>query len=120
MPAKPPSASDLIHLRGNGLKKGDPLSPPMVTASMYHLPGAPEPGVPGYGRAENPTWEAVEHLLGAMENAPSLLFPSGMAAIAAPLMALLKAGDRVLLPSDGYYTTRLLAEQVLKKFGVVV
>jgi cystathionine gamma-lyase len=31
---------------------------------------------------------------------------------------LLKSGDRVLLPSDGYYTTRVLAERFLKPLGV--
>ena len=119
MPPKPPSASDLLHLRGQGLAKGEPLPPPQVAASMYHLPG--EPGrEPRYGRSENPTWEAVEHLLAHLEGAPSLLFPSGMAAIAAPLFALTKAGDRVLLPSDGYYTTRHLADEFLARFGVSI
>jgi cystathionine gamma-lyase len=32
--------------------------------------------------------------------------------------ALLKAGDRILLPGDGYYTTRVLAERFLKPLDV--
>ncbi len=42
-------------------------------------------------------------------------FPSGMAAISAVFFALLQAGDRILLPADGYYTTRLLAQRFLAR-----
>jgi cystathionine gamma-lyase len=41
-----------------------------------------------------------------------------MAATSAVFFGLLKAGDRILLPSDGYYTTRVLAERFLKPLGV--
>jgi cystathionine gamma-lyase len=57
-------------------------------------------------------------MLGHLEGAGAVLFPSGMAAIAAPFLAFLSAGDRVLLPSDGYYTTRLLADRILARLGV--
>jgi cystathionine gamma-lyase len=43
-----------------------------------------------------------------------------MAAIGAVLFATLKSGDRVLLPSDGYYTTRVLGETYLGKLGVSI
>jgi cystathionine gamma-lyase len=43
-----------------------------------------------------------------------------MAATAAVLYALLGPGDRVLMPSDAYYTTRLFAERYLSRFGVQV
>jgi cystathionine gamma-lyase len=43
-----------------------------------------------------------------------------MAAIAAVCWALLKPGDRVLLPADGYYTTRVLADKYLGTMGVQV
>lgn len=112
-----PSTAELLHLGGQGLRKGEPLALPMSATSTYHLPGDPK-GFASYGRSENPTWTATEQLLGHLEAAPALLFPSGMAAIAAPFLALLSAGDRVLLPSDGYYTTRLLADMFLKKLGI--
>ncbi len=83
---------------------------------MFHLPGEPQP--PTYGRSDNPTWDVLEHALGHLEDAPAVVFPSGMAAISAAFFALLRAGDRVLLPSDGYYTTRVLADRVLARFGV--
>ncbi len=115
----PPKAGAALHLRGQSLEKGDPVALPLVQASMYHLPGDTE-GFAGYGRGDNATWVAVEHLLATLEDAPCLLFPSGMAAISAALFACLKAGDRVLLPSDGYYATRVLAERFLSRLGVSI
>lgn len=110
-------AARLAHLRGSRLSKGDPVALPLTMASMFHLPGDPA-GYPQYGRFANPTWEALEHALGELEGAPVLGFPSGMAAIAAVFFSLLKSGDRILLPSDGYYTTRVLSERFLARLGV--
>ncbi len=110
-------AAGLPHLRSSGLPKGEPIVPPIVLASVFNLPGDPA-GFRQYGRFDNPTWEAVEALLGHLEAAPSIAFPSGMAAIASVFFALLRSGDRVLLPADGYYTPRLLAERFLKPLGV--
>lgn len=110
----------LAHLRSERLEKGDPIAQPIELASMYHLPGAPEAGVPGYGRMDNRTWDAVEAALGMLEDATALVFPSGMSAITAAFFAVLKAGDKIVLPSDGYYTTRLLADGYLAKLGVSV
>lgn len=120
MTKKPQSrAARLTHLRRAGLSKGDPVSMPLVMASMYHLPGDPA-GFNQYGRFNNATWSGVEEALGHLEDAPALAFPSGMAAISAALFPLLKAGGRILLPSDGYYTTRVLSERFLKPLGVTV
>ncbi|GKY87243.1 cystathionine gamma-lyase [Sinisalibacter aestuarii] len=118
-----PTASDaarLLHLGSETAQKGDPLALPITPASMFHLPGDPDPALPFYGRDTNPTWMATEAALGLLEDAPALLFPSGMAAITAALMAVLRAGDRLLLPSDGYYTARVLAANFLEGFGVTV
>ncbi|MFW8634817.1 cystathionine gamma-lyase [Cribrihabitans pelagius] len=109
----------MLHLRGNALAKGDPVALPVTQSSMYHLPGDPDGG-PGYGRVSNATWEHLEHVLGNLEQAPALAFPSGMAAISASLFATVKAGSRVLIPSDGYYVTRRLCERFLQNLGVVV
>jgi cystathionine gamma-lyase len=110
-------AATLAHLRGHDLKKGDPVALPLMLASTFHLPGDPA-GFNQYGRFNNATWEAVEAMLGHLEGAPALAFPSGMAAISAVLMAVLKSGDRLLLPSDGYYTTRLFSDRFLKPIGI--
>ena len=112
-------AGELLHLRGQSLSRGEPVALPLVQSSMYHLLGQPDES-PGYGRVTNPTWDHLEHVLAHMEQAPCLAFPSGMAAIAAALFATLKAGDRLLVPSDGYYVTRKLSERFLAQLGVSV
>jgi len=115
-----PDAAALLHLRAASLAKGEPLALPITPASMFSLPGEPEAGVDAYGRMSNPTWVALEEALGHLEGAPALAFPSGMAAITAALFATLKAGDRLLLPADGYYTPRVLADRFLTALGITV
>ena len=84
-------AAQLLHLHREALAKGDPVPPQITLAAMYHLPGDPA-GVRTYGRADNPTWEVLEQALSHLEGAETVVFPSGMAAIAAPLFALLGFG----------------------------
>jgi cystathionine gamma-lyase len=110
-------AATLTHLRSADFAKGDPIPLPLTMASIFHAPGDAT-GFDQYGRFSNPTWHAVEHALGHLEDAQCVIFPSGMAAISAAFFALLKSGDRILLPSDGYHTTRALAERFLKPLGV--
>jgi cystathionine gamma-lyase len=43
-----------------------------------------------------------------------------MAAVSAVLLACAGAGDRVVVPSDGYYATRVLATEELERFGLRV
>ena len=96
---------------------GAPLTPPLVLTTAYVLPGDPA-GDYQYARWANPTWSALDAALAELEDAPVVTFPSGMAAIAAVFYGLLKGGDRILLPADGYYTTRILAERFLLPMGV--
>ncbi|WP_048648129.1 cystathionine gamma-lyase [Nitratireductor soli] len=110
-------AARLAHLHTPGLAKGDPLAPPLVLSSVFHLPGDPA-GARQYGRYDNPTWEALETALAHLEDAETVIFPSGMAAITAVLFPLLKSGDRILLPADGYYTPRVLAQRFLSGLGI--
>jgi cystathionine gamma-lyase len=112
-------AARLLHHRKAGLAPGDPITPPIVPATTFHLP-ANGTGAFGYARAGSPTWTELEAQLSLLEDAETVAFPSGMAAISAALFACLKAGDRVVLPSDGYYVTRVLAEDFLTGLGVEV
>src|SRR3954471_1772082 len=49
-----------------------------------------------YSRAANPTVAALERALGALEDAPpAVCFGTGMAAISALFLSILKAGDHV-------------------------
>jgi cystathionine gamma-lyase len=98
---------------------GDPVTPPIVLSSVFFLPGDPA-GPYQYGRWSNPTWSALEETLSILEDAETAIFPSGMAAVAAVLCSQLRPGDRVLLPSDAYYTSRVLADTYLAPTGVKV
>jgi cystathionine beta-lyase/cystathionine gamma-synthase len=72
-----------------------------------------------YSRYENPTVVAVEQKLAAIDGAEaSLLFSSGMAAIATALMTLLKAGDEIICCSAIYGGTFHIIEDLLPKFGI--
>ena len=111
-------AARALHGSKGRQQPGDLVTPPIVPASVYFLPG--DPTAPHqYGRWSNPTWSALEDALAIIEDAETVAFPSGMAAIASIFYALLRSGDRILLPSDGYYTTRALAEKFLVPMGVV-
>jgi cystathionine gamma-lyase len=112
-------AASLPHLRRAKLSKGEAVTLPLELTSTYYLPGEPA-GFRDYGRYDNATWDAVEEMLAHLEGAPCVAFPSGMAAITAVMFSQLKAGDRVLLPADGYHTTRTLADRYLTKLGIAV
>src|ERR1700759_4587316 len=72
-----------------------------------------------YSRASNPTVSALEEALGALEDTPpAICFATGMAAISAVFLALLKAGDHVVLSDVVYGGTVRLFDQVLGHFGV--
>jgi cystathionine beta-lyase/cystathionine gamma-synthase len=74
-----------------------------------------------YGRYSNPTWLEVEARLSELSEAESsLLFSSGMAAHFTTFLALLKAGDEVVLPAESYRQVRNVFHSILPKFGVVV
>ncbi|MEP6609350.1 MAG: cystathionine gamma-lyase [Burkholderiaceae bacterium] len=108
-----------LHHASKSTDVGGAFSPPIVNTSVYRL--ADEPSGPyQYARWGNPTWTALEDALAILENAETVTFPSGMAAIASVLYSFLKSGDRILLPSDGYYTVRLLAETYLAPMNVGV
>lgn len=112
-------AAEILHHRSKSLAKGDPVSLPIVPAATFHLPevtGAAHI----YGRNGMSTWEAVEAQLALLEQAEVVSFPSGMAAISAALMAVLKKGDRLIIPADGYYVTRVFSAGFLAPFGVEV
>jgi cysteine-S-conjugate beta-lyase len=73
-----------------------------------------------YGRRGTPTVWALADALTGMEPgaAGTLLYPSGVAALACAMLALLGPGDRVLLVDSAYGPTRSLADGLLKRLGV--
>ncbi|MBO1336755.1 cystathionine gamma-lyase [Streptomyces sp. VRA16 Mangrove soil] len=103
--------------------KNEPTLPGPVFAAHFHLPGDVS-GPYRYGRDENPTWTHLERAVAELEapgrsDVSCLAFASGMAAISAVLFSQLRAGDAVVLPSDGYQVFPLVREQ-LTAYGIEV
>ena len=75
-----------------------------------------------YGRKGTPTAWSLADALTQLEPgaAGTMLFPSGVAAIACTLMALLKPGDRLLMVDSAYDPTRGFCDRMLKRQGVEV
>jgi cystathionine gamma-lyase len=73
----------------------------------------------GYSRGANPTVNALEQAIAAVEGtASALCFRSGMAAISTLCLALLKSGDHVILSDVIYGGTTRLFQQVLGNFEI--
>ncbi|MEU6596245.1 cystathionine gamma-lyase [Streptomyces flaveolus] len=103
--------------------KNEPTLPGPVFAAHFHLPGEVS-GPYAYGRDDNPTWTLLERAVSELEapgreDTETLVFASGMAAISAVLFSQLRAGDAVVLPSDGYQVLPLVGAQ-LEAYGVEV
>lgn len=74
-----------------------------------------------YARAGNPTVRAFENKLTALEGGlDTTAYGSGMAATVAVFLALLEAGDHILIADVVYGGTYRFADQFLRKFGVEV
>ncbi len=74
-----------------------------------------------YGRRGTPTSEALENALRALEGpacAGVALLPSGLAAISTALLAVLNAGDHLLVTDSAYQPTRRFCDSVLRRNGV--
>jgi cystathionine beta-lyase/cystathionine gamma-synthase len=72
-----------------------------------------------YSRLRNPTLDAVQEKLAALEGAErALLFASGMAAIHAATLACVGAGDRIVAPRSVYGSTWDLFKNLLGPLGV--
>ena len=109
---------------------GEPLHAGPVFAAPYHTPGDPSDTPYTYARSHNPTWSALEKAIGEMESgqlatgesyqATALVFASGMAACAAVFGAILRPGDVVVLPSNAYYTARVLLQEYFAPIGITL
>ena len=101
------------------IKQGDPFLPGPTFAGTYHLSGEPASSAYTYGRYHNPTWTIYEKAITELEGGTAtIVFSSGMAAVAATLGATLKAGDRLVMPSDAYYTARMVANGFFTALGI--
>ena len=74
-----------------------------------------------YSRFTNPTVQAFEERLAAMEGGERCVaFASGMASITATFLALMQPGEHIVSSRGIFGTTLVLYEKYLKKFGIEI
>lgn len=105
------------------------VNPPVFRASTILFDdvadmrsAAPKDGRLFYGRSGTPTQWALAEALTDLEPgaAGTRLFPSGVAAIAVALKAVLRPGDELLMVDSTYSPTRAFCDDVLVPDGVSV
>ncbi|HEX8232254.1 MAG TPA: cystathionine beta-lyase [Caulobacteraceae bacterium] len=99
------------------------VNPPIERATTVLMPTAAElfderPG-PVYGISGLQAQQALAKALAELERAERVfLAPTGLAAVTMPLLALLRAGDEVLVTDAVYGPSRRFCERFLKRYGV--
>ena len=94
--------------------------PPIYQTSTYaqDAVGAPRQGYE-YSRSGNPTRDALQECLAALEGGQrALTFASGLAAEDTLLRAVCRPGDHVIIPDDAYGGTYRLFARVLQQWGL--
>jgi len=106
--------TDLLRTVGPPVQRGSTVLVPNA-AALY------DTRRPTYGRAGLAAQDALMSALAELEGAQTVkLFPSGVSALAAAMLAVLKAGDEVLVGDCVYKPTRRFCDHVLSRFGVPV
>jgi cystathionine gamma-synthase len=91
---------------------------PIFQTSTYAQPGVGKPHRYDYARGGNPTREALQSVLAALEGGThAFSFASGMAA-ETTLLLLLRPGDHVVIGDDVYGGTYRLLSRVLSQWDV--
>lgn len=94
------------------------VMPPVYLTSTYVQDAPGEHKGYEYSRSQNPTREALERGVAAIEGAShGIAFASGLAATHG-VLSMLDAGDRVLVGHDVYGGTYRLLDQVLRRQGL--
>ncbi|MGA0600548.1 cystathionine beta-lyase [Caulobacter sp. KR2-114] len=100
------------------------VGPPIQKGSTVLLPDAAslyDERQTTYGRGGLAAQNALMDALAELEGAQAVrLFPSGLAAVTGALLAVLKAGDEVLVTDTAYKPTRRFCDNVLTRYGVQV
>ncbi|MFA6110942.1 MAG: cystathionine gamma-synthase [Candidatus Latescibacterota bacterium] len=94
---------------------------PVYQTSTFEQDGIGQPRGFEYSRTGNPTRQALEESLAALEGGGrALAFASGSAATSAILQSVLRPGDHVLAGADVYGGTYRLLERVFRPWGVAI
>jgi cystathionine beta-lyase len=124
--SKPRKAETMLVTAGRDTKaqKGF-VNPPVVHGSTVLYPTADDlhahRGEFQYGRRGTPTTKALQQALMALEGPQCAgvgIAPSGLAAISTTLLAVLKAGDHLLVCDNAYRPTRNFCNGLLARYGV--
>jgi cysteine-S-conjugate beta-lyase len=101
------------------------VNPPVVRGSTVLYPTAEDlhahRGEFQYGRHGTPTTKALQEALMALEGPQCAgvgLAPSGLSAISTTLLAVLKAGDHLLVCDNAYRPSRDFCNGMLARYGV--
>jgi cysteine-S-conjugate beta-lyase len=101
------------------------VNPPVVHGSTVLYPTAEDLHAHRsefqYGRRGTPTTKALQEALMALEGPQCAgvgIAPSGLSAITTTLLAVLKAGDHLLVCDNAYRPTRNFCDGLLKGYGV--
>ena len=122
---RPMSTRDTDHFETLAIHAGQEPDPttgavmtPVYFTSTYAQSGPGEHKGFEYSRTRNPTRDALQGCLAALEKGKhALAFASGLAATDA-VFHLLSAGDHLILSDDLYGGTFRLADKVFKRLGI--
>ena len=112
-PRSPPAAAIRTRITATSTRRS--ITPPRCSTGPPRII-SPSKGQYSYGRRGTPTSEALEKAIQEIEGpacAAVALLPSGLAAISTALLAVLKAGDHVLVTDSVYGPTRKFCDTVL-------
>jgi len=126
-PLKP--ETEVVHLGRDPAKHQGAVNTPVYRASTMVFPTLDDleasaagtyAGI-GYGLHGLPTLTDLQSAVAKLEGGTrGFAVPSGLAATTLPLLALTKAGDRVLITDSVYGPTRRFAMNTLERYGVEV
>ena len=116
----------IAHLGRNPRAQHGAVNPPVYHASTIIYEDLEtfearraEKGQVSYGRSGTPTTFALEDAIAALQGGSgSVAVPSGLAAVSCSLLALLEAGDHILVTDSAYHPTRRFCDEILRRFGV--
>lgn len=118
-----------VHAGENLSENHGALSIPIYNASTYAFENADEGRAVHnyekhgyfYGRLGNPTQAALEKAIAELENGEAAIaFASGMAAISATVLSLVKTGEHIVALDSMYSTTTALFKHISENFGIDV
>jgi cystathionine beta-lyase/cystathionine gamma-synthase len=119
-------STEIVH--GEGVNRdADPLTTPIYETTTFLFDNAEEVRAYNEGRSKrflysrysNPTVVAVEKTIASLEGAETaMLLPSGMAATATALLALLSSGDEIVCSAAIYGGTLHLLADLFPHYGI--